>query len=323
MKRVLSGIQPSGVLHIGNYFGMMKPMIELQEQNELFCFIADYHALTSVKDPSELKQNVLSAAADFLSLGLNPEKCCFWIQSDVPQVQELSWILACNTSLGYLERSHSYKDKIAKGLSPNTGLFTYPVLMAADILLYQSEIIPVGRDQKQHLEITRDIAQSYNNRYGETFTIPEAKIEENLAVIPGIDGQKMSKSYGNTLEIFEDEKKLKKKVMKIKTDSKEMDEPKDPDSCNIFALYKLFASPDQISDMRNRYLEGGLGYGTAKKELLELIISYFKPYKEKKEEFLSDPSQLLAIMSQGAEKAAETADKTLRLVKKNSGILYR
>lgn len=323
MKRVLSGIQPSGVLHIGNYFAMMKPMIELQESSELYCFIADYHAMTSMKDPSLLNENVVNAAADFLALGLDPEKCCFWIQSDVPEVQELTWILSCNTTLGYLERSHSYKDKIAKGLTPNTGLFTYPVLMAADILLYQSEIVPVGKDQKQHVEITRDIAQSFNNTYGETFVIPEPKIENNVAVIPGTDGQKMSKSYGNTIEIFEDEKLLKKKVMKIMTDSKEMDEPKDPDSCNVFALYKLFASENQQADMRKRYIEGGLGYGTAKKELLDLIIAYFKEYKVKRNDLLENKDEILKIMSKGAEKARESAYNTLSLAKEKVGLKYR
>ena len=206
MSRVLSGIQPSGSLHIGNYFGMMKPMIEMQDRHELFCFIVNYHAMTSLHDGEELKKNTLDAAMDFLALGLDPEKCFFWVQSDVPEGVELSWILSCHTSLGLLERSHSYKDKVARGLVPNTGLYTYPVLMAADILLYNAEIIPVGKDQKQHIEITRDIAERFNHTYGEIFVLPEPQISDDIAVIPGIDGQKMSKSYGNAIEIFEDEK---------------------------------------------------------------------------------------------------------------------
>ncbi|HRX17318.1 MAG TPA: tryptophan--tRNA ligase, partial [Spirochaetota bacterium] len=229
MTRILSGIQPSGSLHIGNYLAMMKPMIALQDDNELYCFIVNYHALTSLSDPEKLKKNTMDAAIDFLALGLDPEKANFWIQSDLPEVQELTWILSCNTSLGLLERSHSYKDKIAKGLTPNAGLYTYPILMAADILLFQAEKVPVGKDQKQHLEITRDIASSFNANFGETFVLPEPVIEDNLAVIPGIDGQKMSKSYDNTICMFEEEKKMRKRIMKIVTDSKGVDEPKDPD----------------------------------------------------------------------------------------------
>jgi len=217
MSRILSGIQPSGTLHIGNYFAMMKPMIEYQENNELFCFIVNYHAMTSVKESEILKNNTMNAAMDFLALGLNPDKSNFWVQSDIPEVQELTWILSCNTSLGLLERSHSYKDKLAKGIIPNTGLYTYPILMAADILLFNAEIVPVGKDQKQHLEITRDIAEKFNNSYGDIFVLPEPQISEEIAVIPGIDGQKMSKSYGNTLNIFDSGKPLKKKIMKITT----------------------------------------------------------------------------------------------------------
>jgi tryptophanyl-tRNA synthetase len=227
MSRILSGIQPSGTLHIGNYFAMMKRMIEFQEEHELFCFIVNYHALTSLQDPEALRENTMSAVLDFLALGLDPDKAFFWIQSDVPEVTELTWIIGCQTSLGLLERSHSYKDKLAKGLPASCGLFTYPVLMAADILLYQADIVPVGKDQKQHIEITRDIAERFNSVYGETFVLPEPLISDDIAVIPGTDGQKMSKSYGNTINIFEDEKSLKKKVMKIVTDSKAVEEPKD------------------------------------------------------------------------------------------------
>jgi tryptophanyl-tRNA synthetase len=302
MARVLSGIQPSGSLHIGNYIAMMKPMIASQEDNELFCFIVNYHALTSVKDADELRENTFNAALDFLSLGLNPEKAYFWVQSDVPEVQELTWILSCSTTLGLLERSHSYKDKVAKGLTPNTGLYTYPVLMAADILLFQAEKVPVGKDQKQHLEIARDIAVSFNSSFGETFTLPNAVIKEDTAIIPGTDGQKMSKSYDNTIKMFDEEKKLRKSIMKIVTDSTPVEEPKNPDTCNVFALYKLFAEKDKIEDLANRYREGGLGYGQAKQELFELIRDYFKPFKEKRDQLKDDRNYVYSIFKNGSGK---------------------
>ncbi|HMB20603.1 MAG TPA: tryptophan--tRNA ligase [Spirochaetota bacterium] len=322
MSRVLSGIQPSGTLHIGNYFAMMEPMISFQENHDLFCFIVNYHALTSIHDSESLKHNTLQAAIDFLALGLDPEKCHFWVQSDVPEVTELTWILACHTSLGLLERSHSYKDKVAKGVTPNSGLYTYPILMAADILLYQSEVIPVGKDQKQHIEITRDIAERFNNTYGETFVIPEPLINDDLAVIPGVDGQKMSKSYNNTINIFEEEKPLKKKVMGIVTDSTPVEEPKDPDKCNVFALYSLFADETAKQEMRQKYLEGGLGYGTAKKELFALIWEYFKPFRERRAELASRPDDIVDIMKKGAEKTRTTAAETLDMVKDRIGLKY-
>ncbi|MFW5862169.1 MAG: tryptophan--tRNA ligase [Spirochaetota bacterium] len=322
MSRVLSGIQPSGTLHIGNYFAMMEPMISFQENHDLFCFIVNYHALTSIHDSESLKHNTLQAAIDFLALGLDPEKCHFWVQSDVPEVTELTWILACHTSLGLLERSHSYKDKIAKGVTPNSGLYTYPILMAADILLYQSEVIPVGKDQKQHIEITRDIAERFNNTYGETFVIPEPLINDDLAVIPGVDGQKMSKSYNNTINIFEEEKPLKKKVMGIVTDSTPVEEPKDPDKCNVFALYSLFADETAKQEMRQKYLEGGLGYGTAKKELFALIWEYFKPFRERRAELASRPGDITEIMKKGAEKTRIIAAETLDMVKERVGLKY-
>lgn len=322
MSRILSGIQPSGSLHIGNYLAMMKPMIALQDDNELFCFIVNYHALTSLSDPEKLKKNTMDAAIDFLALGLNPEKANFWIQSDLPEVQELTWILSCNTSLGLLERSHSYKDKIAKGLTPNTGLYTYPVLMAADILLFQAEKVPVGKDQKQHLEITRDIASSFNSNFGETFVLPEPVIEDSLAVIPGIDGQKMSKSYDNTICMFEEEKKMRKRIMKIKTDSRGVDEPKDPDSCTVFALYKLFASNEQVESLRNNYITGGMGYGDAKQLLFEVIRDYFKPFKEKRDQLAADPQKVKDIMMMGAEKTRVKAKETLSLVRNKVGLQY-
>ncbi len=322
MPRILSGIQPSGNLHIGNYFAMMKPMIELQYENELFCFIVNYHAMTSNQDGDLLKKNTVEAATDFLALGLDPEKSYFWVQSDVPEVTELTWILSCHTSFGLLERSHSYKDKVARGIVPNSGLFIYPVLMAADILLYNAEVIPVGKDQKQHVEITRDVAERFNHQYGDIFTLPAPRISEDLAVIPGIDGQKMSKSYGNAIEIFEEEKPLRKKVMKIVTDSTPVEEPKNPDTCSVFALYRLFGSPDQVENLRNRYLKGGAGYGEVKKELASLIWDYFSPYRDKRKELAADPGEVINILRKGAEKTRALAVKKLDQVKRAVGLIY-
>lgn len=322
MSRILSGIQPSGTLHIANYFAMMKPMIEYQDEHELFCFIVNYHAMTSMTEGEELKQNTLDAALDFLALGLDPEKCYFWVQSDIPEVTELTWILSCHTSLGLLERSHSYKDKVARGLVPNAGLYTYPILMAADILLYKAEIIPVGKDQKQHIEITRDIAERFNSTFGEMLVIPEPRISDEIAVIPGIDGQKMSKSYGNTIEIFEDEKTLKKKVMRIVTDSTPVEDPKDPETCNVFALYRLFADSTMLGNMKDKYTAGGTGYGEVKKELLQLIIDYFRPFKEKREELKKDRGEVYNILKKGAEKTREIAAETLDEVKNAVGLRY-
>ncbi|MBP7582902.1 MAG: tryptophan--tRNA ligase [Spirochaetes bacterium] len=322
MARVLSGIQPSGTLHIGNYFAMMKRMIEFQNDNELFCFIVNYHAMTSLQDGKALAENTVDAALDFLALGLDPEKTFFWVQSDVPEVTELTWILGCHTSLGLLERSHSYKDKVAKGIVPNAGLFTYPILMAADILLYQAERIPVGKDQKQHVEITRDIAERFNNAFGETFVLPEPIIPDDIAVIPGIDGQKMSKSYGNTINIFEDEASLKKKVMRIKTDSTPVEEPKDPETCNLFALYRLFADAEKIAAMKERYLKGGVGYGEVKKELLGLIYDYFAPFRKKREGLAKDRGAIRDILKKGSDKTRAEAVKTLDLVKERTGLRY-
>ncbi len=322
MSRILSGIQPSGTLHIGNYFAMMKPMIELQYHNDLFCFIVNYHALTSIHNPKELAENTINAAMDFIALGLDPDKAHFWVQSDIPEVAELAWILSCHTSLGLLERSHSYKDKVAKGIVPNTGLFTYPVLMAADILLFNAEIIPVGKDQKQHLEITRDIALRFNQTYGEVFVLPQPMISEDIAVIPGIDGQKMSKSYNNTINIFEDETTLKKKVMRIVTDSTPVEAPKNPESCNLFALYKLFAEPAQTEKLKERYLTGGIGYGEVKKELFGLIWEYFAPFRDKRKQLQSNKGDIAAILKKGAEKTRPIARETILRVKKAVGLDY-
>ena len=322
MSRILSGIQPSGKPHIGNYFGMIKSMIEFQEKNEVFCFLANYHAMTSSDDGPALKSNTIEAAIDIIALGLDPEKCFFWAQSDIPEVTQLTWVLSCHTSLGLLERSHSYKDKVAHGIVPNAGLYTYPILMAADILLYKSEFVPVGKDQKQHLEITRDIAQSFNTKFGETFVIPEPIISDEIAVIQGIDGQKMSKSYNNAIFIFEEEKELKKKIMRIVTDSTPVEAPKNPDTCNVFALYKLFADKNKIEEMRNQYTRGGMGYGDAKNKLFELIWEYFRNAREKRKLLENNKDEVYDILKNGANKTREIAIATLEEVKKKVGLYY-
>ncbi|MDX9894729.1 tryptophan--tRNA ligase [Desulfofustis limnaeus] len=320
--RILSGIQPSGKLHIGNYFGMMKTMISHMEQAELYVFIVDLHALTSVHDRQRLAQGTIEAAADFLALGLDPDKCIFWVQSDVPEVCELTWVLSTIAPMGLLERCHSYKDKVAKGISPSHGLFSYPVLMAADILLYQAQQVPVGKDQKQHLEVARDLAQKFNNEFGETFVVPEPAIDENTATVPGLDGQKMSKSYDNTIPIFLEGKDLKKRIMAIQTDATPVEEPKNPDTCNLFQIFRLFAPPSRLAQVRDLYVNGGAAYGYLKLELLELISDYFAAARERKKELLADPAEVRRIMQKGAEKARAKAVVTLDLVRDRVGLRY-
>jgi len=320
--KILSGIQPSGQLHIGNYFGMMLPMIRNMEKGELYAFIVNLHALTTVHDQKKLAAGTLEAAADFIALGLDPDKCIFWVQGDVPEVTELTWILSTLTSMGLLERCHSYKDKIAKGIAPSHGLFSYPVLMAADILLYQAEIVPVGKDQKQHLEVARDIAIRFNHVFGDTFVVPEPAIEESVATVPGVDGQKMSKSYGNTIPIFIEGKQLKKRVMAIQTDSTPVEEPKDPDACNLYNIFKLFAPADRLAEVRKLYVEGGAAYGYIKLELVELIEKYFKLARVKREQLLRDRDSLKKILAHGALKAREKAAPTLDLVRQRVGLKY-
>ncbi len=320
--RVLSGIQPSGSLHLGNFFGMMKKMIDHQENQDLFCFIANYHAMTSVSDGKVLAKGTLEAAANFLALGLDPEKSTFWVQSDIPEVQELAWALSNFTPMGLLERCHSYKDKVSQGIKPNHGLFAYPVLMAADILLFQSDVVPVGKDQKQHLEVARDIAIKYNNEYGEVFTLPEPEIDEDVATVPGLDGRKMSKSYGNTIDLFQEEKALRKQIMRIVTDPTPVEEAKNPDTCNIFQIYRLFLDKEGIADLRKRYETPGLRYGDVKQELFETTRDFFAPYVEKRKELLDDPDNLRKIMAMGADKARYVANKTLRKVRKKGGLTY-
>ena len=320
--RVLSGIQPSGALHLGNYFAMMKRMIEFQENHELFCFVVNYHALTSVRDADYLRKNTFEACVDFLALGIDPGKSHFYVQSDIPEVTELTWILSNITEMGLLQRSHSYKEKVAKGMEANHGLFAYPVLMAADILLYGANIVPVGKDQKSHVEMTRDIAQKFNHNYGETFVIPEPDIQDDLAVIPGLDGQKMSKSYDNTIEIFAPKNVLKKKVMRIVTDAKAIDEPKDPDTCNLFAIYSLFLDEERRKELRARYLAPGLRYGDVKKELLEVIWDFFEPFRDKRERLINDPDLVHDIMHEGAKKTRLVAMEYLEKARSAVGLNY-
>ena len=318
--RILSGIQPSGKLHIGNYFGMMKPAIELQEQGDAYLFIANYHAMTTVQDAAALREMTADVALDFLACGIDPQKTAFYRQSDVPEVHELAWLLSTLCPMGLLERCHSYKDKTAKGIAASHGLFAYPVLMAADILAVQSNIVPVGRDQKQHVEVTRDLAIRFNNAFGEVFTIPEPSIRENVAVVPGVDGQKMSKSYNNTIEIFQEGKPLKKRVMKILTDSKELEDPKDPDTCNVFALYKLFATEAELADLAERYRAGGMGYGHAKMALLDKINEHFGPMREKRAELAADMDYVNDVLKTGAQKASALARETLAKARQAVGL---
>jgi tryptophanyl-tRNA synthetase len=318
--RILSGIQPSGVLHIGNYFGMMRPAIALQAEGEAFYFIANYHALTSVRDPKALRENSRRVAVDFLACGLDPELAALFMQSDVPQVTELAWILSTVAPMGLLERAHSYKDKLARGLPAAVGLFSYPVLMAADILIYDSDVVPVGKDQKQHIEITRDLATKINETYGEVFKLPEPRIHAATETVPGLDGQKMSKSYGNTIDIFGNEKEVRKRVMSIVTDSSPVEAPKDATKSTIFQLYSLFSNEAAQVEMRARFEKGGTGYGDFKKELFEKLWSYFEPMRKRRAEILSDKSYVDKVLTRGAERANEIAHKVMTRVRGAVGL---
>lgn len=325
-KKILSGIQPTGEsgLHIGNFFGAIRQHIALQKDNDCLYFVANYHALTSMNNKEQLKENTLMIAIDYLALGFDPEKAALFLQSDVPEVTELAWILSTVTPMGLLERGHSYKDKIAQGLSPNHGLFAYPVLMAADILIYDSQLVPVGKDQKQHLEMTRDMAGKFNSIYGETLVIPEELILPEVAIVPGLDGQKMSKSYNNTIEIFLDYKELKSKLMRIVTDSTTLEAPKDPDKSILIDLYKLFSTPEELEEMRQKFLAGGYGYGHAKKELLEKIWAYFEPHRKLREELINNLDYVKDVLRQGALKARKKAQNVMKRVRNAAGILnYR
>jgi tryptophanyl-tRNA synthetase len=319
--RILSGIQPSGTLHLGNYFGMMRPAIELQEKGDAFYFIADYHSMTSLTDAAQRRKNTLDVALDFLACGLDPKRTVFFRQSDVPEVTELTWLLSTVAPMGLLERAHSYKDKVAKGIAPSHGLFAYPVLMAADILIYDSNVVPVGRDQKQHVEMTRDIAIKFNEQYGQTFVIPEPQIREEVAVVPGTDGQKMSKSYGNTIEIFGDEKAIRKKIMGITMDSRTPAEPKSDAEKNLaIQLLKLVAPTEVGKDFENRLRAGGLGYGDLKKALFENYWNYFAEARTKRAEFAADLKYVNKVLADGATKARNLAQKVLKRARKNCGL---
>jgi tryptophanyl-tRNA synthetase len=320
--RILSGIQPSGALHLGNYFGMMRPALELQEQGEAFYFIADYHSMTSLFDAAQRRRNTLDVALDFLACGLDPKRTVFFRQSDVPEVTELAWILSTITPMGLLERAHSYKDKIARGIAPSHGLFAYPVLMAADILIYDSNVVPVGRDQKQHVEMTRDIAVKFNEQYGPTFVIPEPQIRDEVAVVPGTDGQKMSKSYGNTIEIFGDEKAIRKKIMGMVMDSRTPQEPKpDADKNSAIQLLKLVAPAAVAKDFENRLRAGGLGYGDLKKALYEHYWNYFADARRKRAELAASLGEVRQILADGAAKARPLAQNVLQRARAASGLV--
>ncbi len=320
--RVVSGVKPSGKMHVGNYLGAVKRFIEFQNSaEESFIFVANYHVLNTYPDPGHLRESTMDILLDYLALGLDPEKTTLFLQSSVPEVTELTFLLSNYTPMGLLERAHAYKDALSKEKNINHGMFTYPVLMAADILAYHADVVPVGKDQKQHIEITRDIAMRFNNRYGEVLTIPEPYIEGDMAVIPGTDGRKMSKSYGNTIEIFNSPKKMKKQVMNIVTDSTPMEEPLDPGACHVFALYRFFATPDECAEMKEKYASPVFGYGHAKLALFEKMEAYFAPFREKREELKQDEEKIREILRRGGEKARRAAQKTVSDIRKAVGII--
>ncbi|HUT56745.1 MAG TPA: tryptophan--tRNA ligase [Phycisphaerae bacterium] len=321
--RILSGTQPSGRLHVGNYFGAIRQYIKLQDEgHECFYFIANYHALTSIQDKAELERITLHVAMAYLALGIDPQRTVFFAHSDVPEVAELCWFLNCVCPVSLMEKAHSYKDKVARGLPPNMGLFDYPVLQAADILIYDSNLVPVGADQKQHVEMTRDIAQKFNRTYGQDLlVVPEAYIVPEVAVVPGIDGQKMSKSYDNTIELFTTPKATQKRCMQIVTDSTPMEAPKDPDKCNVFALLKLVASPQELDEIAGRYRAGGYGYGQAKKRLAELINELFAGARGRYAELEASPDTVRDVLREGGRKARQVAQATMERVRSAAGIV--
>jgi len=320
-KTILSGIQPSGKLHIGNYFGAMKQHIQMQEEGDAFYFLANYHSLTSVTDGEKLNQFTRDVVLDYLALGLDPEKCTFFAQSDVPQTTELAWILGCHTPVSLMEKGVSYKDKVANGLNPNIGLFTYPILQAADILIYHSDLVPVGEDQKQNIEICRDLAGKLNRAYDkELLILPKEYIVKNVATVPGTDGQKMSKSYQNTIDIFDEGNSLKKRVMSIQTDSAQLEDPKDPDKCNVFALIKLFADKKYADEIADKYRRGGYSYGHAKKELFTLIQDYFEEARERRKELQKDTDYVNEVLREGGKKARERAERVMEPIRSATGL---
>ncbi len=318
--RIVSGIQPSGRLHLGNYLGMMRPAIAAQRDGETFYFIANYHALTTAADPDLLRHNTRGAAIDFLACGLDHERGALFVQSDVPAVTEFTWLLSVVTGMGLLERCHSYKDKIARGIASTHALFAYPVLMASDILAYSADTVPVGRDQKQHVEVTRDIAMRFNRIYGRVFTVPQPLIRDDAAAVPGIDGQKMSKSYDNHIELFGTEKKTRARIMRIITDSTPLADPKDPEKCTVFQLYRLVAGKADATEMAERYRAGGFGYGTAKKELFEAVWSYLEPFRRRRAELEAAPDFVADVLQRGAEQARSESERLLAKARHAMGI---
>ncbi len=320
--RVLTGIQSSGDLHIGNYFGSIKQMVDSQDNSEVFAFIANYHAMTSVHDGERLAALTMQAAIDFLALGVDPEKSTFWVQSDVKEVLELYWALSAFTPMGLLERGHSYKDKTARGIASNHNLFSYPVLMAADILLFNSDVIPVGKDQIQHVEMARDIATKFNNMHGDVFVIPEHRVDDKVATVPGIDGQKMSKSYGNIINIFGEEKQQLKTVKKIVTEAVPLEDPKEWESCNVYNIAKLFLNEEEQKELQERYERGGEGHGHFKLHLHDVIWEYFRPYREKREYFENNRDEVREILAFGASKARQVAMPIIEKVRQATGIRY-
>ncbi|MDD5373834.1 MAG: tryptophan--tRNA ligase [Sulfurimonas sp.] len=320
--RVLTGIQPSGDLHIGNYFGSIKQMVEAQTQNQTFAFIANYHAQTTVSDGKRLSTLTMQCATDFLALGIDPQKSVFWVQSDVKEVLELYWVLSSFTPMGLLERAHSYKDKTAKGFATNHSLFSYPVLMAADILLFGSEVVPVGKDQIQHVEIARDIAIKFNNQYGDILTIPQFRVQEEVATVPGVDGQKMSKSYGNIVNIFGEEKSQLKTIKKIVTENVAMEEPKEFETCNVYNMAKLFLEGENLIALQERYKRGGEGHGHFKVYLAEVMWEYFRDFRQNREYYEKHQDEVREILKAGAVKAREAALPTIEKIRSVTGISY-
>jgi len=319
-QRLLSGVKPTGKIHIGNYFGAVKQFVDFQDKYECFIFIADYHALNQIQDPQKLKEDIIEVAKTYLSIGLDPKKVVLFKQSDVPLVTELAWIFNCLTPIGELKRAHAYKAAIAKNKPVNMGLFCYPVLMAADILIYQADIVPVGEDQIQHIEITRDIAKKFNRVFGETFKIPRAYIPPEVPLLVGLDGRKMSKSYNNSIDLFDSPEQIRKKVMSIVTDSRSPDEPKDPETCNIFAFHKLFSQKD-LDAIAQRYRQGKISYKESKEILIENMNKYLEPFRKRRKELDENPDIVKKILEKGKQRALEVASQTLNLVKKKIGVL--
>jgi len=319
-KKLLSGIQPSGTIHLGNYFGAIKQFVDLQDKYDSFVFIADLHAITTIQDGKALSENILNVALDYLACGLDPKKVCLFKQSDLTDVTELAWYFNCITTMPYLERATAYKDAHMKAKEINVGLFDYPILMAADILIQDSDVVPVGADQKQHVEYARDTALKFNKIYGETFKLPEPLIMKNVAIVPGIDGRKMSKSYKNTIPLFGTYEEIKKAVMRIVTDSKEAKDPKDPDTCNIFALHKLFLDKDKLEELQDKYTKGGLSYKESKEMLYEEIINLIKPMRERREEYAKDLDKVREILNEGAKKAKAIASLKMKIIRNKVGV---